>query len=183
MSITTTTVAPRTVTTTSTADAPSTATRRSAGDRLASLPVWRVGALAGVAGAVAVTLTVVVAEAVGVPMEAAPRTADAGEHLALYNFPMSMAMSVALGTLIAAVLYRKARRPGRTFTIVALALTAISFSGPITTGHATTATRLVLELTHVVGAAIVIPALAYRLDRRPAAATTGATATTTGATR
>lgn len=181
MSITTTTVDPRTVATAGPADAPSTTTRRSAGDRLASLPVWRVGALAGVVSAVAVTLTVVVAEALGVPMEAAPRTADAGEHLAAYMFPLSMVMSTALGTLIAAVLYRTARRPGRTFTIVALALTAISFSGPITTGHATTATRLVLELTHVVGAAIVIPALAYRLDRRPGAATTDGT--TTDATR
>jgi hypothetical protein len=45
-------------------------------------------------------------------------------------------------------------------------LTVVSFAGPITTGYATTATRLVLELTHVVAAAIVIPALAWRLAQR-----------------
>jgi len=42
----------------------------------------------------------------------------------------------------------------------------LSFSGVITTGHATTATRLVLARTHVVAAAIVIPSLAARLRAR-----------------
>ena len=48
---------------------------------------------------------------------------------------------------------------------VTTALTVVSFAGPITTGHATTATRLVLALTHVAAAAIVIPMLAARVAR------------------
>jgi peptidoglycan/LPS O-acetylase OafA/YrhL len=148
---------------------------RTFGDRLAAVAVWRVAALAGVTAAVAVTAVAGVAELAGVPMEAAEKSAPAGEHIPLYAYAFSTLMSVAVGTLIAAVLYRKASRPARAFTIVALALTALSFGLPHTTGHATTATRLVLDLTHVVAAAIVIPAIAHRLGRRPAraAGTTG----------
>jgi hypothetical protein len=144
---------------------------RSFGDRLADLPVWRVAALAGIVAAVAVTAVAGIAELAGVPMEAAEKSAEAGKHIPLYGYAFGVLLSVAVGTVIAAVLYRKASRPGRTFTIVAVALTALSLAGPHTTGHATTATRLVLDLTHLVAAAIVIPTIAYRLDRRPARAT------------
>ena len=42
---------------------------------------------------------------------------------------------------------------------------ALSFGLPHTTRHATTATRLVLDLTHVVAAAVIVQAIAYRLGR------------------
>ena len=50
-----------------------------------------------------------------------------------------------------------------------VALTAPSMGLPITTHQATTATRLVLGLTHVAAAAIIIPAIAHQLALRKAA--------------
>jgi hypothetical protein len=165
----TATIDPTTSTLVVPSGAPASA-RPSLGDRLAALPVWRVSALAGLVAAVAATAVAGLAEVAGVPMEAAEKSAATGEHIPLYGYAMSTLMAVAVGTVIAAVLHRKASHPGRTFTIVAVALTLASFALPHTTGHATTATRLVLDLTHVVVAAIVIPVVAARLDRRPATA-------------
>jgi hypothetical protein len=135
---------------------------------VATAPVWVVGAAASAVAAVATTLTVLAAKAVDVPLQAAPQTADGPEDLPVGAFPFSVVLSGVVGVLLAVALYRWAKRPGRTFVVATLVLTAVSFAGPITTGHATTATRVVLALTHVVAAAVVIPALAHRLTQRPA---------------
>ncbi len=84
------------------------------------------------------------------------------------GFATGTLMMVAVGIVIALLLAWKAKRPARTWVITTVVLTVISFAGPISTGHATTATRLVLSLTHVVAAAIVIPAIAHRLAQQPA---------------
>jgi len=47
-------------------------------------------------------------------------------------------------------------------------LTAVSLVTPLIAENATTATRVVLELMHLVAAAIIIPPIAYRLAQRPA---------------
>ena len=73
---------------------------------------------------------------------------------------------VAVGVVLALALRRWAKRPAHTFTVTTIALTVLSFFGPVTTGHTTMATRLVLALTHVVAAAIVIPAMARTLPSR-----------------
>ena len=128
--------------------------------------VLRTGLAVGALAAAATTAVVVVAEAVGVPMEPAEKTAPAGEHIPLYGYAMATAMSTAIGVVLAVALGRWAKRPARTFAVVATILTLVSFAFPHTTGHATVATRLVLDLTHVVAAAIVIPALARVLPNR-----------------
>jgi Family of unknown function (DUF6069) len=124
------------------------------------------GAVSGVVAAVATTVVVMIAEAAGAPMEAAPQGA-ALEHIPLAGYAQLTLMCVAIGVGIAIALARWAKRPARTFLVVTLGLTVLSFAPDLTT-QTTTATRLVLMLTHVVAAAIVIPAIARRL---PAQAT------------
>jgi hypothetical protein len=143
-----------------------TATRTHSGS--VTTPVWRVGVLAGLAASVAVTAVAVTAKAIDIPMMAAPKSADVGQDIPLYGYAMGTLMSTAIGTLLAVVLAWKAKRPVPVFVVITTVLTLISFAGPITTGHATTATRVVLALTHVVAAAIVIPALARSLAPRSA---------------
>jgi hypothetical protein len=125
--------------------------------------LFRAGAIAGVVAAVATTVGATAAKAMGVPMMAAPQTAAAGEPLPVELFAVSTLANTVVGVLLALAAVRWVRRPAVTFVVVTVVLTLISFAGPVTTGHATTATRLVLALTHVVAAAIVIPALARRL--------------------
>jgi hypothetical protein len=148
--------------------APSTTANGRIRSFLATAPVWAVAAVSALVAAVAVGLTALVADLAGVPLEAAPQNADGPEAIPLWGFPMSMLMSGAVGVLIALAVARWSRKPARTWTIATVVLTVVSVAGPITTGHATTATRLVLELTHVVAAAIVIPALTWRLAQGPA---------------
>jgi len=121
--------------------------------------------LAGVAAAVATTAVALGAKVIDIPMEAAPQNADAARAIPLTGYAMGTLMCTAIGTVLAIVLARRAKRPAAWFVGITTLLTLASFAGPITAGHATTATRLVLCLTHVVAAAIVIPALTSRLDR------------------
>lgn len=166
------------MTTTMPADgsAPATTSRSTAAEAAtaapATTPVWKVGVVAGMAASVATTAVAIGAKAIDIPMKAAPQNADAGRAIPLTGYAMGTLMCTAIGTLLAVFLARRAKRPAPTFVIVTTLLTVASFAGPITTGHATTATRLVLSLTHVVAAVIVIPALARRLAQ-PAATTTG----------
>jgi hypothetical protein len=134
---------------------------------LAARPVWLVGVVAAVVAAVATTLVVLVALGAGVPMQAAPSTAAAGEDIPISAFAMLTVIFTAVGTIVAMALARWAKRPAPIFLIVTIVLTIVSFAGPATTSYATTATRLVLDLTHIVAAAIVIPALTLRLAARP----------------
>ena len=68
----------------------------------------------------------------------------------------------AVGIVIASVMARRAVHARHTFVSTTLVLTALSFV-PDVLADAQTATKLTLILTHVVAAAIVIPALASRL--------------------
>jgi hypothetical protein len=132
--------------------------------------VVAVGAISGIAAAAAATVVAVVAKAADVSMKAAPRSAEVGKAIPMSGFAVSTVGCVAIGVVLALALRRWAKRPAATFTVVTLVLTGLSFFGPVTTGHATMATRLVLSLTHVVAAAIVIPAMARTLPDRRAGA-------------
>ncbi|MCL3819531.1 DUF6069 family protein [Aeromicrobium sp. zg-Y869] len=59
-----------------------------------------------------------------------------------------------------------ASRPRRTFTVSTIALTVASFV-PDLTFPMSADTRIVLIATHVLAAAIVIPAIANRLAKKP----------------
>jgi hypothetical protein len=145
--------------------APSTSAVRSA---LATKPVWLVGVASTVVAAVVAVLVAAVAKAADVPLEVAASSSEAPEAIPTAGFGTVVLMAGAIGVVLAVALNRWAKRPARTFVAVAGALTVVSFITPTSAfaHNATTATRVVLELTHLVVAAIIIPAIAYRLARR-----------------
>jgi hypothetical protein len=149
----------------STTTAPSTSSLRSA---LATKPVWLAGLAATVTGAVATTLIAAVAKAADVPLAVASSTDDAAEVIPTSGVTTLVLGIGVVGVLMALAFNRWATRPARTFVAVTVVLTAVSFITPTAAfaHNATTATRLVLELMHVVAAAIIIPPIAYRLANR-----------------
>ena len=138
---------------------------RSLRSTIQSKSIVTVGAVAGGVAALATMATGAIAKAAGVPLVVGPQTAKTGDVIPTTGFAVGTLMCTAAGIAIAALLAWQAKRPARTFAVVAIVLTFASFLFPITTGHATFATRAVLELTHVIAAAIVIPALVLRLER------------------
>jgi hypothetical protein len=115
-------------------------------------PMWRTGAKAGVVAAVATTAVAVAAKAVDIPV-----TIE-GEAIPVLGFAQLTLVCTAIGIGIA----RLCRGSRTRFVRIALALTALSFV-PDLAADASTATKLTLMLTHVVAAAIVIPAIAGRM--------------------
>ena len=152
---------------TTTAAAPVTSTDRAPTLRsaLATRPVWLVGVAATVVAAVATALVAVVAKAADVPLQVVPSNGEGLETIPASGFATMTLVGGAIGTVLALALARWAKRPARTFVVVTVVLTVVSLASPLIAEDATTATRLVLELAHVVAAAIVIPTIAYRMAR------------------
>jgi hypothetical protein len=128
-------------------------------------PIWRVGAVAAVAAAIATELFVVVAKALDIPMETAGWTTEPAQEIPAGGFAMMTVLWTAVGTVLAVVLARRAKQPARTFVVTTVVLTVLSLVSPLTANDTTTATIVVLCLSHVVAAAVVIPALARRLHQ------------------
>ena len=126
--------------------------------RPSTRPIWKTGAVAGLAAAV-----------VNVAIAAAASAADVslaveGEEIPVAGFATMTILWTSVGVVLAAVLHRRARRPQHTFVVTTVVLTVLSLVSPFT-GDADTSTRVVLELTHLAAAAIVIPAIAGKLRR------------------
>ena len=158
----TSTVTPATIVA---ADATATTARRTS-------RMWGIGLAAGAVASLAVIALVAVAEAAGVPMEVAESSAKQPEHIPLLGYATVILASTVVGLLLATAFARWVRRPRLTFVVTAVVLTVVSFAFPATT-TATTATKVVLEITHVIPAALIIAAIAAQL---PARRTRGATA-------
>ena len=120
--------------------------------------LWRAGVRSGVTAAVATTAVAAVAHAAGVSLED-----TAGKAFPLYGFAQLTLFFTAVGVLIAAGIRRRASHPHTTFVRTTVALTAVSLI-PDAIVNADTGTKLALACTHLVAAAIVIPALAARLS-------------------
>jgi Family of unknown function (DUF6069) len=131
---------------------PATKARTGNGRRL-----WKTGAVAGVTAATGTTAFAAALEALGVSFEIK------GEAIPLVGFAQMVLLGTIIGTVLAVVLARKVSHPRRTFVITTVALTALTFV-PDITANAPGSTRLALALSHVVAAAIVIPALASKLS-------------------
>jgi hypothetical protein len=116
----------------------------------------RSGAVAAVVASVATTGVAGAADAIGVPIKIA------GEAIPMAGFAQLTLFFSAVGIVMAGVMARRSVHARATFLKTTLALTALSFV-PDVLADAQTATKLTLILTHVVAAAIVIPALASRL--------------------
>jgi hypothetical protein len=119
--------------------------------------LWKTGAVAGVAAAAVTTAFAAAVEALGVSLKVD------GEAIPLLGFAQMVLLGTIIGTALAVVLARRATHPRRTFVVTTVALTALSFV-PDITANAPGGTRLALALSHVVAAAIVIPALASKLS-------------------
>jgi hypothetical protein len=130
---------------------------------LANKPLWLVGVASTVLAAVVTSLVAAVAKAGDVPLQVASSSGSDPETIPTAGFATMVLIMGAVGVVLALAVARWAKRPARTFVVVTAVLTIASFASPLIAYEATTATRLVLELTHVVAAAIVIPPIAYRL--------------------
>jgi hypothetical protein len=129
-------------------------------------PVWRVGVLAAVTGAVVTEAFALGARALDVPMKAAGPGAKAAEAIPPFGFGMGVLFWSVVGIVLAVALARWAKRPARIFVVTTITLTVLSLAGPIMATHTATATQVVLALSHLVAAAVIIPALAVRLGHR-----------------
>ncbi|MEV2242459.1 DUF6069 family protein [Micromonospora sp. NPDC049891] len=85
-----------------------------------------------------------------------------GVPIPVSGFGVLTAAFSLIGVVLAALLSRFARRPRRTFVRTTVALTVLSLVPDVIIDAGTT-TRALLMLTHLVAAAIVIPAVARRL--------------------
>ena len=125
--------------------------------RSASSQLWKTGAIAGLAASLATLAVAAAAKALDVPMTVS------GKAIPLPAFAQVTFVAAIIGTVLAVELARRADRPRRTFVVTAVALTLLSVV-PDVLADAHTATKFTLALTHVVAAAIVIPALSSRLS-------------------
>lgn len=125
-----------------------------------ALKLWRTGGGAGLAAAAGTMVVAAIAHAGGVSLETEP-----GQAIPVLGFGTTTLFFTAVGVLIAIGLARFTRRPHGAFVATTVVLTVLSF-GPDLALSTDAGTKLTLVLTHVVAAAIVIPALAGRLPER-----------------
>ncbi|MFF7723978.1 DUF6069 family protein [Streptomyces luteogriseus] len=143
---------------------PQPQTQRTESGLLSTRPVWLVGILATLAGAVVTEAFALVARAAGVPMEAASPGATEAAEIPVGGFFGGVVFWSVAGIVLAVVLARWAEQPARTFTVTTVALTALSLAGPAVAPHTAISTQIVLAASHVVAAAVVVPLLARRLS-------------------
>jgi hypothetical protein len=124
--------------------------------------LWRTGALAGGVAAAATVAVAGAARGLGIPVETAPGTA-----IPILGFAQLTLFFTAVGVVLARALARRADRPRSTFVATTVVLTALSFV-PDVLLSTDAASKLTLVTTHLVAAAIVIPALAARLAEQSA---------------
>ncbi|WP_017589742.1 DUF6069 family protein [Nocardiopsis ganjiahuensis] len=132
-------------------------TETSAGPRTATRPSWQPRLAAVVAVAAVNSVIALIAPLVGADMVVAPP----GQEATTVVWPMFLVFSagfglIGWGALALAERLLGARRGRLVWTVAAVAVTLLMFAPPLTAG-ASTATVVVLELTHVVVAAIVVP--------------------------
>ncbi len=119
-------------------------------------PLIAGGLLATAVAAVATSAVAAAGDLAGISLAAG------GEQIPVAGFAMLTAVFSVLGLVLALVLARTVRHPRTVFVRATIALTALSLV-PDVLADATTATEVLLMVTHLVAAAIVIPAVARRL--------------------
>jgi hypothetical protein len=116
------------------------------------------GGLTAAAVAAAATATVAAAgESAGISLVVG------GTPIPVSGFAVLTVICSVVGLVLALVLARSARRPRTAFVRTTIVLTALSLV-PDVLADSSAATKMLLMLTHVVAAAIVIPAIARRLS-------------------
>jgi Family of unknown function (DUF6069) len=117
----------------------------------------RAGSAATVAASAATALAAVAGEVVGAS------TVVSGTPIPASGFAVMTVICSVFGLVIAVALRWFARRPRTAWLRATVALTVLSFVPDVVADAALT-TKTLLMLTHVVAAAIVIPAVARRLS-------------------
>ncbi|MGH3839896.1 MAG: DUF6069 family protein [Pseudonocardiaceae bacterium] len=118
--------------------------------------IWTGVAAAAVASG-ATTIVAAAGHAAGISLDMG------GAPIPVLGFAMLTVVFSLFGLALAAVLSRTARHPHRTFIRTTVVLTAVSLI-PDVLADATSTTRALLMVTHLVAAAIVIPSVARRLS-------------------
>jgi hypothetical protein len=136
------------------------------GSAVLSRPAWQLSIAAGAGALAVIELYGAVARMAGVPMSAAAFGAHTASHVNAGSLAFGVALGTFVGTVLAVLFARKAARPARAFLLTAVALVALSLTGPLTATHATLATKLTLACGHLIAAAIIIPVVTRRLGRR-----------------
>jgi hypothetical protein len=114
-------------------------------------------------GAIATVLAAVATAAVATAGQAAGLSLDvAGAPIPTSGFAVMTLIFATLGLLIALALRRYAARPRTAWLRITVALTALSFTPDLLADAAPT-TKALLMTTHLLAAALVIPAVARRL--------------------
>ncbi|MGW0821647.1 DUF6069 family protein [Streptomyces sp. NPDC002845] len=149
---------------TATQSQPSTSSRTAR--FLDTRPVWLVGIVATLAGAVVTEVFALIARAAGVPMAAASPGDKEAAEIPVGGFAGGVLFWSVAGIVLAVALARWAKRPARTLVVTTVALTALSLAGPAVAPHTATSTQVVLALSHLVAAAVIIPPLARRLSHQ-----------------
>jgi hypothetical protein len=115
------------------------------------------GAAATVAASVATAVVAAAGEAVGISLDMG------GQPIPPAGFAFMTVIFAVLGLVIATAIRRFARSPRTTWVRTTVALTVLSLV-PDLLADAAVATKILLMVTHVVAAAIVVPAVAKRLS-------------------
>lgn len=134
-----------------------TATTPAAATTARVAPLVTGGLVAIAVAAVATSAVAWVGDLAGISL------AVGGAPIPVPGFAMLTVVFSVVGLVLALVLRRAARRPRAVFVRTTVALTALSLV-PDVLADATPATKALLMLTHLVAAAIVIPAVARRLS-------------------
>ncbi|MCW2800757.1 MAG: hypothetical protein JWQ70_2229 [Aeromicrobium sp.] len=122
-----------------------------------SRSIWRHAAVGAVAASAATSAVAAIAHTAGVSLNIN------GEPIPVAGFATMTLLFTAVGFLIAVAIRRWASSPRRTFVRTTVTLTALSFLPDLFVSGAAAETRVTLMVTHLVAAAIFIPAIAARL--------------------
>ncbi|RNL75365.1 DUF6069 family protein [Nocardioides marmorisolisilvae] len=120
-------------------------------------PIWKHGVAAAAVAAVATTVLAVIAKAAGVSFDD-----STGASIPIAGFAELTVFFSLIGTGVAAVMARKARRPRSTFVRTAVVLTVLSYVPDLISGFSAGSAATLIAL-HTVAAVIVVPTLARRL--------------------
>ena len=125
--------------------------------------MWSSGLRAGAVAGVAAELFAGGGRVIGVPMRAGGVGAGEAQSLPPGWVVLATTVCAVLGLGLAIALRTFAPTPRRAFIASSTALTLLSFVSPVAAGDTTLATKLTLGFTHLIAAAVVIPAIAKAL--------------------
>jgi Family of unknown function (DUF6069) len=127
----------------------------------------RVGLVAGLVASAASVLVYVAARAAGIPLELTDVFEDQFRRMSVVSFILGTLLDgAAVATVTAAACRWLTQRPRLWFVALSGIGTLVSFALPVAS-DGTTATKVVLCISHVVVAVVLVPPLASALPARP----------------